>query len=309
MKEVVLWSAINISEGRDLESLTDLALRLERSRVCLADWSADFDHNRSVFSLVGTVETLALGIEEIFSWAQSHITLHTHSGVHPRLGAVDVIPFVPLSAGSSLEEAKKAALEIAPQIAEKFNIPTFLYRDSSSTPSPLTLPELRRGGLQRLQERMALGELRPDFGPAVAHASLGVSVFGARPPLTAFNCLLNTDQLDLGRAIAKEIRGSNGGVPHLQSLAFQLGSQQNRVQVSMNILNPQETPPHIAYLAVKQACQKRGLEIVKSELIGLVTLESLQRAFQHFLQLESFRPGQVAEWNLLHHKLERTQHI
>jgi len=299
MKEPTLWSAVNVSEGRDLGKLQQLEKILNTSDVQLADWSADPDHNRSVFSLVGTPSALLSAINLMVAWAERHLDLSSHSGEHPRLGAIDVVPFVPLSTDATVEWAHQTAQKVAQSIAINFNIPSFLYRDSTQKRETLTLPELRRGGLERLQSLMEEGSLTPDFGPRTPHPKLGVSVFGARAPLVAFNCVLNTDSLEMGKEIAREIRASNGGVPHLQALAFRLESRSSAVQISMNILNPKETPPHIAYLAVCDACKKRDLEVVSSELIGLLPLESLEKAFCHFLKLESFHSNQIAEINLL----------
>lgn len=299
MTEPVVWSAINISEGRDLKGLKALAEYLDSGGFGLADWSADPDHHRSVFTLVGTATALERGVEAIFAWVAQNLDLTSHSGVHPRLGAVDVVPFAPLSKATTIEDAQTIALRIASRIAERFVIPVFLYRESSTTPGALTLPDLRRGGPEALKERMIAGELVPNFGPRIPHPTLGVSVFGARPPLTAFNCMIDSYDLEIGRSIAREIRASSGGVPHLQALAFPLESRNGQIQVSMNILDPEATAPHIAYLAVEQACQKRGLGITSSELIGLVPLSALESAFKHFLQLEGFQPNQTAERNLL----------
>lgn len=296
MSESKFWSAINISEGRDLVGLRLLAERLVSSGASLADWSSDPDHHRAVFSLVGTASELERSIDEIFSWADEQIDLSKHRGEHPRLGAVDVVPFVPLSPDASGEEADRLAQSIGKVIAERFRLPVFLYRDSGS----LTLPELRRGGPDKLRERLKCGDLKADYGPSTPHSRLGVSVFGARTPLVAFNCLTNSTDLELGKQIAAAIRATNGGIAHLQALAFPLASRGGLVQISMNILNPEQTPPHLAYSAVVQACAERGLAVVGTELIGLVPQKSLEAAFVHFLKLESFHSGQVAEWNLFH---------
>ena len=226
-----IWSAINISEGRDLETLEELASRLKQQGVPLADWSADSDHHRSVFSLVGDGGELLKGLRIIFSWAEENLDLRTHLGQHPRLGAVDVVPFAPVG-GTSMTEVHKAVQMCTEAIAQEFKIPIFLYRKSSvSSDSPLTLPNLRRGGPTRLKERMESGELVPQFGPSSAHPQLGVSIFGARPPLVAFNCQLNTKDMDLGRSIAGAIRESGGGLKGLQALAFPLASRDNTVQM------------------------------------------------------------------------------
>lgn len=299
MSKTLFWSAINLSEGRRTETLTELADALCQTGVDLADWSADADHNRSVFSLIGSHQTLLQALRTIFVWAKKNIDMSRHDGRHPRLGAVDVVPFAPLGQ-TSMEQAKAAAWECAQTIAKEFEVPIFLYRESSaSTESPVTLPFLRRGGLATLAKRLADGELKFDFGPTLAHPTLGVSVFGARPPLVAYNCVLDTTDLETGKKIAAQTRESGGGPAGLQALAFPLANRGGAIQISMNLTQPSLTPPHIAFLRVCDVAQQHGANVVSSELIGLVPQEALRSAFQHFLKLESLRPNQVAEENLI----------
>lgn len=298
MPQGQLWSAINISEGRGIEALGQLADALSSTGVQLADWSADADHNRSVFSLVGDQETLLSGIRAIFSWAAEHIDLSRHRGQHPRLGAVDVVPFAPLGT-TDMESARQAARVCAKAISEEFSLPIFLYRESSPDQAlPITLPFLRKGGLDRLSQRLAGKEVRPDFGPDIPHPTLGVSVFGARPPLVAYNCVLDTTDLETGKKIAARVRESGGGPAGLQALAFPLAARAGAVQISMNLLEPAKTPPHLAYLAVDRVAAEHGAKVVSSELIGLVPEEAVREAFRHFLKLDVLRPNQIAEWNL-----------
>ena len=300
-----LWSAINISEGRQVEALCRLADELTSSGSQVADWSADADHNRSVFSLVGNREQLLGSLQTLFSWAEQHIDLGQHQGEHPRLGAVDVVPFAPLGS-TSMNEAKLAAREAAQTIADDFRLPVFLYRESSPQDAlPVTLPFLRKGGLAKLTERIAKGEVRADFGPNVPHPTLGVSVFGARPPLVAYNCVLDTADLELGRKIASLVRHSGGGPQGLQALAFPLAARSGAVQISMNLLEPHITPPHLAFLRVDQVSREFGTKVVSSELIGLIPEKALRDAFCHFLKLESLRPNQIAEQNLIPGELRK----
>lgn len=294
-----IWSAINISEGQDLGCLKALALSLKKANVNLADWSADPDHNRSVFSLLDTASSLQKGIDIIFDWAFKNLNIATHSGQHPRLGAVDVVPFSPLDQ-AGMQEAKEVARACAQSIAEKFGVPIFLYRDSSSDPlHPLTLPQLRKGGLATLTAKLKSRQLNSSFGPAIPHPRLGVSVFGARPQLVAFNCMLDSADLDLGRAIAKKVRETGGGLDGVQALAFKLCSKKGAVQISMNLTKPEVTPPHLAYLKVVEEAGRLGIAVTSSELVGLVSDRALQAAFKHFLKIEALKPGQIAELNLV----------
>lgn len=288
-----------------MDALGSLADALAASGSQLADWSADADHNRSVFSLVGNREQLLASLRTLFSWAVQHIDLSQHQGEHPRLGAVDVVPFAPLGS-TSMSEAKEAAVQVAKIVADEFRVPIFLYRESSPQEAlPVTLPFLRKGGLARLSERIAEGEVRPDFGPGSPHPTLGVSVFGARPPLVAYNCVLDTADLDLGRKIASLVRHSGGGPPALQALAFPLAARSGAVQISMNLLDPNITPPHVAFLRVDQVSREFGTKVVSSELIGLIPEKALRDAFCHFLKLESLRPNQIAEQNLIPGELRK----
>lgn len=299
MPKSLIWSAINISEGRHLEALTALADTLSEAGIQLADWSSDADHNRSVFSLIGNGEQLHKGLQVIFRWALQHIDLRLHQGHHPRLGAVDVVPFAPLGE-TSMEYAREVARSCAEAISSEFGVPVFLYRESSASAElPLTLPFLRQGGLQRLAQRLAVGEVKTDYGPPQPHPALGVSVFGARPPLVAYNCVTDTTDLEVGRAIASRVREKGGGPPGLQALAFPLQGRGGVVQISMNLTDPGLTPPHLAFLKVTEVAGEHGVTVTSSELIGLVPQESLRAAFRYFLKLESLRPNQVAEENLM----------
>jgi glutamate formiminotransferase len=299
MPHSLIWSAINISEGRQVEALTELAGGLTAAGLKLADWSADADHNRSVFSLLGDGDDLLKGLRIIYAWASEHVDLRYHQGHHPRLGAVDVVPFAPLGQ-TTMEQAHTVGYRCAREIAREFAVPVFLYRESSPCKElPITLPFLRKGGLQGLAGRLAAGELKNDFGPSSPHPSLGVSVFGARPPLVAYNCVLDTTDLEVGRNIAARVRERGGGPPGLQALAFPLQQRGGAIQISMNLLEPGVTPPHVAFLKVDEVARSYGAQVTSSELVGLVPQEALRAAFRHFLKLEDLRPNQVAEENLM----------
>jgi glutamate formiminotransferase len=295
----LIWSAVNVSEGRREQVLKSLADSLLADGLPLADWSSDIDHNRSVFSLIGDQDQLSRALRKIFCWAEQHLDVRSHDGQHPWLGAVDVVPFAPVGQ-TTMEQARQVGWACAGLIAQEFGVPIFLYRESSAAKDqPLTLPALRRGGLQGLALRLRSGEIASDLGPGLPHPSLGVSVFGARPPLVAYNCLLDTTDLELGKQIAALVREKGGGPRGLQALAFALEHQGGAVQISMNLLEPQETPPHLAFLKVEEVARSWGARVVSSEVVGLVPQEALRAAFQHFLKIQELRPRQVVEENLI----------
>ncbi len=298
MKLPLYWSAVNISDGRNHEELAQLVSTLKSRGANLADWSSDSDHHRSVFSFIGNEVQLLESLEILFQWAEEHLDLKAHIGVHPRLGAVDVVPFVPLG-GTHLDPASAPSHQGADAIARRSAVPNLMYRESSPDPeNPITLPQLRRGGPESLRTRMASLELENQYGPKEPHPSLGVSVFGARTPLVAFNCTLNTSDLEIGRQIAGRVRGSGGGLPGLQALAFPLETQNGKVQISMNLIDPTKALPHLAFLEVCRQAKEYGVEVTGSEVVGLLPQSCLFESFRHFLKAEGLRPEQIIESHL-----------
>ncbi|MBS2035791.1 glutamate formimidoyltransferase [bacterium] len=282
--------AANLSEGRNPELLSSVREAMEAvPGVALADLSMDPDHHRMVASLLGSAKSLSQAVLRLFEIAEHSIDLSKHSGVHPRIGAVDVVPFVPLGS-TTMEAAQQLALTTAEQVATRFQLPVLLYEHSARNPAHRNLPDLRRQGLQ---ERLL--ENPPDFGPVQLHPRLGATVMGARRPLVAFNVVLESQDLVLAREIAKHLRS----LPSVRSLGLWLESQR-RVQVSINLTDPEQIDLEEVYTHVCDQASLRGVEVHSSELIGMAPATSFLKMARRRLKMVTIQPGQLLEWNFLH---------
>ncbi len=289
----------NVSEGRRSHIIELLAAAVRSvSSVRLLDYSADFDHNRSVFTFIGDADSLEEAILNLFTVAEHHIDMHEHKGVHPRIGAIDVVPFVPLET-SSMADAASLAKRVATLVAERFNLPIYLYGESALQPQRASLAYLRRGGWEALcAEGLQGEERRPDLGPTLLHPTLGASCFGARGPLVAFNVWLNTQNVTIAKKIAARVRASSGGLSFVKALGLELPSQK-AVQVSMNLTNPKFTALYTAFELVKMEARRFGVGILKSELIGCLPLQAMSDCFSYYLQMPDFAPERTVENGLL----------
>lgn len=288
----------NVSEGRRPEVVAALAEALAAvSGVYLLDHSADRDHNRSVYTMVGGAEPLRAAILTLFRRAREAVDMTRHEGAHPRVGAVDVVPFVPLG-GTPMEAARLAAERVAEAVAAEFEVPVFLYEESARRPERRHLPWIRRGGLEGMAQRIGMPEWLPDLGPSRLHPTLGATVIGARRPLIAFNVLLDTADVEVARAVARRVRERDGGLRHVRALGLFL-AERGQAQVSMNLLDPDRTALYTAFEMVRMEARRYGATVVSSELIGLVPLGALADAAGYYLQLEDFGPERVLERRLL----------
>jgi glutamate formiminotransferase len=287
----------NVSEGRSREALEALAASMRAVRGAhLLDLAPDADHHRTVVTLAGGADALREAVLALFAWADRWIDLRRHRGVHPRIGAVDVVPFVPL-AGATLEQAIAAARETATAVAERFALPVFLYEEAASRPARRRLADLRRGELDGLAERLAEEEWRPDFGPAALHPRLGATVVGARFYLLAVNALLATAEVAVAREIARAVREASGGLPGVRALGLLLPSQ-GRAQVSMNLVDFRKTSLADLLARVAAEAAARGTEVVATELVGLAPAEALLGPLR-----ESLRNPELGLHKLLEHRL------
>ena len=284
----------NVSEGRRSEVVNAMADAIRRvPGVRLLDYSSDASHNRSVFTLVGDAAGVEQAVLALFERAVADIDLRSHKGEHPRLGAVDVVPFVPIE-GVTMADCVELAKKAAAQIAERFKLPVYLYEEAATTPARRNLEDIRRGEFEGLKTKMANPEWAPDFGPPAPHPTAGASVVGARMPLIAYNINLATDRLDVAKKIAAAIRQSSGGFRFVKAAGFKL-EDRGIVQVSMNLTNYEKTPIFRVFETVKREAARYGVSILESEIVGLVPSAALAAAAEFYLQIEGFKPEQVLE--------------
>ena len=288
----MLESVPNFSEGRD-EAVIEALREALSSPARLLDVHVDADHHRSVFTLVGEddelVETLLAGI----ACARERIDLRGHDGVHPRIGAADVVPIVPLKP-DDMEHAKETALTLARRIGEEIGLPAFLYGELAPGRGPAFF---RRGGPDELQRRLDAGELAPDFGPAQLDEGAGGVVVGARRPLIAFNVNLRGD-LDAARAVAAVVRETGGGFPGVRALGLDL-PRAGVVQVSMNVEDWEAAALHEIVARIEAEAAERGAEVVGSELVGLIPAGAAAAAAGAMLRIDGFDQSRVLELRLL----------
>jgi len=285
----------NFSEGRRPETIEALvkAIRSVPGAVLL-DRQSDADHNRSVLTFIGPPESVAEAAFRAAEEALHRIDLTTHRGEHPRVGATDVIPFVPIH-GVSMEDCVHLARTVGRRLAEALHIPVFLYEYAATAPFRTRIEDIRRGSLEELGERMRTSpDWAPDFGDAKLHRTAGATIVGARRFLIAYNVNLATDDLDIAKAIALKVRASNGGLPSVKAVGIDLKTR-GCVQVSMNLTNYEETPVHAAFEAVKAEAARHSVAVSGSEIIGLIPEAAVAQSAAHYLMLESFSTSQVLE--------------
>jgi glutamate formiminotransferase / 5-formyltetrahydrofolate cyclo-ligase len=294
--ERVIECVPNVSEGRRPEIVARMAEALASTPgIRLLNHSSDTSHHRSVFTFVGNAASLQQAVLRLFERAVADIDLRAHQGVHPRLGAVDVVPFVPLI-GATMADCVALARSAGAAIAGTFGVPVYLYEEASANPARKRLEDIRRGAFEGLKDKMSRPEWKPDFGPAHPHPSVGATVVGARRILIAYNVNLASSNLDIAKAIARTIRQSSGGLPFLKAMGVRLDA--DVVQVSMNLTNYEQTPMHVAFDAVRREAGRLGVAVRGSELIGLVPQAALRPGDESYLKLEGFTSSQILERQL-----------
>jgi glutamate formiminotransferase len=293
----IIESIPNVSEGRRPDVIERLAQAIRATPgVRLLDHSADASHNRSVFTLAGDAAAVKTATLALFAVAVETIDLRRHRGEHPRLGAVDVVPFVPIE-GVTMADCAALARDVGAAIAQRFHVPVFLYEEAATDPARKNLEDIRRGEFEGLAAKMASAGWTPDFGPATPHETAGASVVGARMPLIAYNINLDTDRLDVAKKIASAIRHSSGGLRYVKAMGVKLDDR-HLVQVSMNLTNHEKTPLHRVFEMVKREAERYGVTILESEVVGLVPSAALVRSAEFYLQLERFGDDQILEKKL-----------
>lgn len=283
----------NFSEGRDRAAIEAIGAALA-SHADLLDVHSDEDHNRSVYTVVGEAESLVEALLAAIACARERIDLRRHEGAHPRIGAADVVPIVPVRPEDA-ERARRTARELARRVGEDLRLPVFLYAELAPGRGPAFF---RRGGPEELQRRIDAGELAPDFGPAGLDPAAGGVIVGSRRPLIAFNVDLAGDDLDAAREIAGVVRERDGGFPGVRALGLRL-ARAGHVQISLNIEDWQASPPHEIVAVIEAQAAARGLEVIGSELVGLMPAGAVVAATGALLRIRDFDASRVLELRLL----------
>jgi len=285
----------NFSEGRKVDTIRRLVAVIEGvETACVLDTHMDPDHNRSVITFVAAPKRVVEAAVRAVALAVELIDMRQHSGQHPRLGATDVLPFVPVR-NVTIDDCVMLAHQAGGRIAQELSIPVFFYERAALKPERINLEDVRRGALELLREQIASEPGRaPDVGPLRVHESAGAIAVGARPFLIAFNVNLRTSDLAIARQIARLVRARHGGLPFLKALGFELSSR-GLVQVSMNLVNYGETGMRQAFEAVRREADKLGVEVANTEIVGLVPENALDKDAEYFQKLENFTEDKVLE--------------
>ena len=284
----------NFSEGRDLQKIDKIVAPFRgKQGVKLLDYSNDEDHNRLVVTVVGEPEPLRDAVLEAIGVAVELIDLNHHQGQHPRMGAVDVVPFIPIR-NVTMEEAVALSKEVGKEVAKRYNLPVFLYEKSASAPHRENLAAVREGEFEGMAEKIKQPEWHPDFGLAERHPTAGTVAIGARMPLVAYNINLNTPSLEIAHDIAKKIRFIGGGLRYCKAMGVEL-KDRGITQVSINMTDYTRTALYRAFELVRVEARRYGVSIVGSEIIGLVPMEALIDTASYYLGLENFSMEQVLE--------------
>ncbi|MCD6272685.1 MAG: glutamate formimidoyltransferase [Deltaproteobacteria bacterium] len=288
----------NFSEGRNrekIEKIVDSFRGLEG--VKLLDYQRDKDHNRLVVTVIGEPEKLKIAVINAMQAAIEIIDLRKHKGQHPRMGAVDVVPFIPLK-NVSMAEAVNISKEVAGIVSERFELPVFLYEEAAARPERKNLAEIRKGQFEGMADKVKQPEWIPDYGPGKIHPSAGVTAIGARMPLIAFNVNLDTDKLEIADSIARKVRNINGGLKFCKGIGIEMRERGN-VQVSMNMTDFTRTALYRVFELIRIEALRYGVNIIGSEIIGVVPMAAIIDTAAYYLRLENFSIEQVLENSLL----------
>jgi glutamate formiminotransferase len=285
----------NFSEGRKPEVIDQLVEAIQLvPTACVLDTHLDPDHNRSVITFVASRENVAAAAVAAVGLAGRLIDMRAHQGVHPRLGATDVLPFVPIR-GVTMDDCVAIAHHAGERIAAELAIPVFFYERAALRPDRVNLEDVRRGALELLREEIVTEPSRtPDAGPLMVHETAGAIAVGARPFLIAFNVNLATRDITIARQIARTVRARHGGLHFVKALGFEL-STRGLVQVSMNLVNYESTGMTAAYNAVRDETERLGVDIDSTEIVGLVPQNALDRSAEYFQKLENFSEDKIFE--------------
>lgn len=297
MKKII-QSVPNFSEGKNLKKIETIVNSFRgKEGVKLLDYQKDKDHNRLVVTVVGEPGPLKIALIEALGSAIELIDMRKHKGQHPRMGAIDVVPFIPVK-NVSMTEAVDFSKKVAKEVSEKYNLPVFLYEESAIRPERRNLADIRKGQFEAMADKIKQPEWKPDFGPQEVHPTAGVTAVGARMPLVAFNVNLDTNNLAIANDIAKKVRHISGGLPYCKGIGVEL-KESGIVQVSMNMTDYTKTALYRSFELIKIEAKKYGVNIVGSEIIGLVPMEALIDTAVYFLGIENFSMEQVLEARIM----------
>lgn len=285
-------SVPNFSEGRDKAVVDAIVDAMKLPGVYLLDREMDTDHNRSVITLLGDAETIAEAVIRGVGKAAELIDLNHHQGAHPRIGATDVVPFIPIE-GVTIEDCVAIARRVGEQIWKRYQIPVYFYESAATRPERQNLEDIRRGQFEGLRQDVVTNAARkPDFGESRLHETAGVTVVGARKALIAYNVFLNTTDVDVAKKIAKAIRFSSGGLRYVKAAGFAV---RGLAQVSMNLTDFEQTPVARVFEFVKREAARYGVLPLSSEIVGLIPKKALEQAAEWFLQVENFDSSLILE--------------
>lgn len=285
----------NFSEGRDLSKVEKIADAFRgKEGVRLLDYSTDKDHNRCVITAIGEPDALGKAVVEAIAKAKELIDMNSHEGQHPRMGAADVVPFIPIR-NVTMEDAVALAKMVAKEVGEQHGIPVFLYEKAAAAPHRENLADVRKGQFEGLTEKMKdTAQWTPDFGPSVPHPTFGAVAVGARMPLCAYNVNLDTPNLEIASAIAKKVRHIGGGLRYCKAMGVEL-AERKQTQVSMNLTDFTKTTLYSATEMVRMEAKRYGVNVVGSEIIGLIPQQALIDCAEYYLQIEDFNYDQIIE--------------
>lgn len=287
----------NFSEGKDKGKIEKIIDNFRgQNGVKLLDYSSDEDHNRTVVTLVGEPEALKTAVVKAMGTAAELIDMTKHVGQHPRMGATDVVPFIPIK-NFTMEEAIELAKACAQEAYEKHNIPVFLYEKAASASHRENLSKLRKGQFEGMAEKVKEEEWKPDFGTEI-HPTAGITAIGARMPLVAFNVILDTNNLDTANAIAKRVRHLSGGLRYCKGIGIAM-EDRNLTQVSMNMTDYTKTPLYRAFELIRIEAKRYGVNVIGSEVIGLLPMEAMIQTAEYYLGVEDFSMNQVLEKRIM----------
>jgi len=288
----------NFSEGRNLEKIEIIVNSFRGKKgVKLLDYQSDMDHNRMVVTVVGEPVPLETALIEALGSAIEVIDMTQHKGQHPRMGAIDVVPFIPVK-NVSMTEAVDISRKVAKEVSEKYNLPVFLYEESASRPERRNLADIRKGQFEAMADKIKQPEWKPDFGPTEIHPTAGVTAVGARMPLVAFNVNLDTNDLTIANNIAKKVRHISGGLQYCKGIGVEL-KERGIVQVSMNMTDYTKTALYRSFELIKTEAKRCGVNVAGSEIIGLVPMEALIDTSVYYLGIENFSMKQVLEARIM----------